>query len=193
LSEDLKAAAGAALQSAQWKDIRPQVAELFPPPAGKDNVALPPIGELAKRRGDIGRGKTLFATTGTCATCHVVNGEGKEVGPDLSEIGKKLGREALYESILYPSAGISHNYENHLLETKSGTVTNGLLVSQTAEEIVLKGADGLVRTFKRKDVETFDKTNVSLMPADLQKVLSAQDLTDVVEYLLTLKEPAKKK
>ena len=63
--------------------------------------------------------------------------------------------------------------------------------SQGRLEDIQREIDGL--RMKRKDVETFDKTNVSLMPADLQKVLSAQDLTDVVEYLLTLKEPAKKK
>jgi putative membrane-bound dehydrogenase-like protein len=193
LPDDLKVAAGAALQAATWKDVKQQAAELFPAPAGKDNVPLPPIGELAKRRGDAAKGQAVFATTGTCVNCHVVNGAGKEVGPDLSEIGKKLGREAVLESILYPSASISHNYETYNLETKAGTVASGLLVSQTAEEIVLKGADGLVRTFKRAEVESFDRSNVSLMPADIQKVLSAQDLADLTEYLLTLREAKVKK
>ena len=53
----------------------------------------------------------MFHTTGTCIQCHQVNGLGKEVGPNLSEIGKKLTKQALFESILYPSAGISHNFE----------------------------------------------------------------------------------
>jgi putative membrane-bound dehydrogenase-like protein len=192
LPEELKAAAGAALQAAVWNEVRQQAARWFPLPPAKDNRPLPPISELARQRGNVEKGKLLFNTTATCATCHAVNGVGKDVGPDLSEIGKKLGKEALYESILYPSASISHNYETYLLETKTGTSASGVMVSQTPEQVTLKGADAIVRTFKRADIETMEKSHVSLMPADLHKNLTAQDLADVVEYLLTLKEAQKK-
>ena len=74
-----------------------------------------------KAKGNAARGKLVFETTGTCAKCHVVNGQGKEVGPNLSEIGSKLSREAMFESILYPSAGISHNYETYLLLLTTAT------------------------------------------------------------------------
>ena len=70
----------------------------------------------------------------------------------------------------------------------SSWVVTGVLVSQTNDAITLKSADALVRTFKKEDVEAFKKQSVSLMPADLQKSLSAQDLADVVEYLGTLKK-----
>jgi len=133
----------------------------------------------------------VFAKAGTCAKCHVVNGEGKEVGPNLSEIGKKLSREALFESILYPSASISHNYETYIVETKAGSVTNGLLVSQTPTEITLKGADALVRSFKTADVESVTRSPISIMPADLHQAINTQELVDLVEFLLTLKEARK--
>jgi putative membrane-bound dehydrogenase-like protein len=193
LPEELKAAAGAGLEPAAWKDIRQQAAELFPLPAAKNNEAIPPISELVKHKGDVVRGKVLFATTGTCATCHIVHGAGKEVGPDLSEIGKKLSRESLYESILYPSASISHNYEMYVLATKNDTVVTGILVSQTPEQVTLKGADAILRTFKKTEIDTLEKSNVSLMPADLHKALTVQDLHDLVEYLLTLKQTQPKK
>ena len=125
------------------------------------------------------------------AKCHQVNGEGKNVGPDLSEIGKKLSREAVFESILYPSASISHNFETYIVETKKGTTANGLLVSKTAEEIAIKDAESIVRTFKMAEVESVAKSAVSLMPADLHQAITTQELTDVVEYLLTLREARK--
>ena len=55
-----------------------------------------------------------------CIKCHQVNGEGTEVGPNLSEIGTKLGKDALYESILDPSAGISFGFEPWQLTLKNG-------------------------------------------------------------------------
>jgi putative membrane-bound dehydrogenase-like protein len=192
LTEDLKAAAGAALHGAPWKDVKAQALELFPLPPTKDSVPLPPISELVKRKGNVKQGAELFAKAGTCANCHIVNGAGKEVGPNLSEIGKKLSREALYESILYPSASISHNYETYVVATKAGAVVSGVLVSQTPDEVTLKGADAIVRTFKKGEIESVEKTNVSLMPADLNKALTIQDLADIVEYMLTLKAAPKK-
>lgn len=188
LPEELKATAGVALNSVTWRDLKQPIAELFPLPPAKNNEKLPPISELVNRKGNIDQGKTIYNTIGTCASCHMVNGTGKEVGPNLSEIGAKLGREALYESILYPSAGISHNYEMYVVETKNGTAQSGVLVSQTPDEVALKGADAIVRAFKRAEIEEMKQSPVSLMPADLHKVLTAQDLADLVEYMLALKK-----
>jgi putative membrane-bound dehydrogenase-like protein len=188
LGEDLQPVAGSALGRAPWPDVKASAARLFPLPASKENRPLPPLAELVRLRGDPANGRKVFATTGTCATCHTVNGEGKDVGPDLSEIGKKLSREAVLEAIVFPSAGIDHNYETWVAELKSGGVVNGLLASKTAEGVSLKGADGIVRTFKRDEIDNLAKSPVSLMPADLAKALTVRELTDVVEYLLTLRE-----
>ncbi|MCA9174704.1 MAG: NPCBM/NEW2 domain-containing protein [Planctomycetales bacterium] len=187
LSESLTSSAAGALSSSPLPEIRTEALKLFPPPPSKDNQPIPAIRELVKLQGDIARGKQLFATTAQCANCHLVRKQGKEVGPDLSEIGKKLSREALFESILYPSAGISHNYENYLVRLEDGTVLNGILVSETDEQIVLKDDKAIVRNIPKADVERMRKLDISLMPSDLQKQMTIQDLLDVVEYLTTLK------
>jgi putative heme-binding domain-containing protein len=192
LARDLEIAAGSVLSVSTAKDIREAAARLFPPPTGKDKTPIPAISDLVKRQGNAGNGKLVFAKQGTCAKCHQINGEHKNVGPDLSEIGKKLAKEALYEAILYPSASIAHNYETWLVETKKGTQAQGLLVSKTAEEITIKDAESIVRTFKTAEVDTITRSPISLMPADLHLLMTTQELVDVVEYLVTLKEARKK-
>jgi putative heme-binding domain-containing protein len=187
LDESLVQAAAAALQAVTDPKLRETVTGLFPPPPGKEKP-LPPITELAKRKGEVGNGRLVFADTGTCAKCHQLKGIGQNVGPDLSEIGDKLSREALYESILYPSAGISHNYETYAAVTSDGNVVTGLLVSKTADEVSLKGSDAIVRTFKAADLEEMSKQEASLMPADIQKLMTEQELVDPVEFLTTLKK-----
>jgi putative membrane-bound dehydrogenase-like protein len=190
LEAALMPAAGFALHAANFGNLRDQVNRLFPLPPSKNSRPLPPLPDLIARRGDAGRGKTAFETSGTCSKCHIVNGQGKEVGPNLSEIGGKLSREAMFESILYPSAGISHNYETYTLVTSDGNVVSGIITSQTPEEIAVKGIDAIVRTYKRSDIEAMEKQKLSLMPADLQKLITADELVDIVQYLGTLK-PAK--
>lgn len=192
LHDDLHFAAGSALITSTSKEIRDQAAKLFPLPTTKDKTPVPAISDLVKTKGNVGNGQSIYAKQGKCADCHQVNGVGKIVGPDLSEIGKKLSREAVYESILFPSAGISHNYETYVVETKKGTTASGIVVSRTPEEVTIKGADALVRTFKMAEVETISRSPVSLMPADLHQAMTTQELTDLVEYLLTLREAKKK-
>ena len=101
----------AALHRVSWPEVRQKANELFPIAATKDNRPLPAMSNLVKKSGDIANGKIIFDGVGTCAKCHVVSGKGIEVGPNLTEIGTKLTKLAMYESILFPSAGISHNYE----------------------------------------------------------------------------------
>jgi putative membrane-bound dehydrogenase-like protein len=188
LDPGLTQATAFALHASANENVKQQAAKLFPLPPSKNDKPLPPLAQLLKTKGDVSRGKVVFNMTGTCAKCHVVNGEGKEVGPNLSEIGSKLSREAMFESILYPSAGISHNYETYVLLLDDGNQVSGILTSQTPEEVSIKGIDAIVRSYKRSQIEEMQKQSISLMPADLQKVMTAEELVDVVEYVSTLKK-----
>ncbi len=190
LDEGLREAASAALYASPVEEIRIRAARLFPLPPAVDAKPLPPIKQLARRMGDPRKGRIIFATTGTCAKCHVVNGEGKDVGPNLSEIGAKLSRPALYESILFPSAGISHNFAAYTLVLQSGNVVSGILTNRTADSIAIKGIDAITHTYAVSEVEEIKEQPISLMPADLQKAMTAEDLVNVVEYLTTLKPVA---
>jgi len=187
---ELKDVVAATLHGVQWGDIKELAKKLYPLPPGKDSEVIPPLPELAQRTGDVANGRIVFNTTGTCNKCHIVNGIGREVGPNISEIGKKLSKQAMFESILYPSAGISHNFEQWSITTVEGQVFAGLLVSSTDTETQIKDINGLVKTFKAAEIDEKVKQSVSLMPADLQKVMSVKELTDVVEYMATLKEAA---
>jgi len=190
LDDALASAASFQLHAAPWPEIKGEAAKLFPLPAAKDR-ALPAIGDLLKMKGDVTRGANVFAKTGECAKCHLVNGQGKEVGPNLSEIGGKLSRQAFFESVLYPSAGIAHSYETYAAVLASGNVVTGIKVSETPDNVTLKTADALVRTFPKSEIEEMKRQNISLMPADLQKTMTTQDLVDVVEYLTTLRKATK--
>jgi putative heme-binding domain-containing protein len=188
LPADLNFTAANILFASPDPAVRESAARYLELPVTAGATPLPPLPELIKMPGDAARGKQLFMTAATCNKCHVVNGEGKDVGPNLSEIGSKLAKDACLISILDPSAGISHNFETYLAVTADGKVISGLLVSKTDSEVVLKDANAIVHTLAVSDLDEFAKLPTSLMPADLQKTMSAQDLVDVVEYLLTLKK-----
>jgi putative heme-binding domain-containing protein len=188
LPENLTQAAAAALHTAPFDDIKQEATKRFPLPPSRNDQPLPALAELLKSQGDVAVGQKVYATVGKCATCHIVGKEGKEVGPNLSEIGSKLSREALFESILFPSAGISHNYETWSVATVDGNVITGILISQTPESVTIKNAEALVREIKKSDIDEMKKQSASLMPADLQKTMTAEELIDVIEYLQTLKK-----
>ncbi|WP_167546655.1 c-type cytochrome [Stieleria maiorica] len=180
--------AGALLARSKDGGIRDAAAKVLPQPALKDAKPLPPIDELAQLRGDVAAGLKLFRGEATCANCHIVNDYGKDVGPNLSEIGTKLSREAMLTAVLAPSAGISHNYENFSVLTEEGQVITGLKISQTDNEIVIRTADAIDRTIPGEEVVTIKKSDTSIMPENLHHITGQQGLVDIVEYMMTLKK-----
>ncbi len=188
LAEELTQAAAFGLQTQSFDEFKPEIAAIFPPAPARNDQPLPPLAQLLKTKGAIDKGKNVFNTVGKCNTCHVVNNEGKDVGPNLSEIGSKLSREALFESILFPSAGISHNYETWTVVTDAGNTLTGIKVSETGDTFVIRGSDAITRTLKKSEIEEVKKQTISLMPADLQKTMTAEELVDVIEYVQTLKK-----
>ena len=186
LPAEITFAVGNALYNSADKEIRTRAKLAIKLPATADSKPLPPINVLITQSGNPESGLKLFFNKGTCSKCHKVNGEGKEVGPSLSEIGSKLSPDALYTSILDPSAGVSHNYETYSLITIDGNIITGIKINDTDAEITLRTAEGIDKTTMKSDVDELIKTGVSLMPADLQRLLSVQELVDIVAYLATL-------
>src|SRR5262249_33089838 len=112
---------------------------------------------------------------------------GQSLGPDLSQIGKKLDKPRLLESILEPSKAIDPQFVSHLIETTSGEVVSGLLVRRTDSEIVLKKADGKEAAFAAVEVERCLPQQKSLMPELLLRDLSPQQAADLLEFLSGLR------
>jgi putative heme-binding domain-containing protein len=187
LAKTLEPVAALAVAACPWQDVKKAATGVLPLPKAKGGGELPSVGELVKRNGSSDRGKAVFAGGGTCAKCHIVGNEGKSVGPNLSGIGAKLSRPALYESILAPSAAISHNYETWVAQLADGRSVSGLLISRTPDEVVIRGPDGIDVKAAAKDIEELVKLPVSLMPADLAATLSAEELVDLIAWLETLK------
>jgi putative heme-binding domain-containing protein len=187
LPAEAKLLVGPALRSSQDQAVKSAAEELFP--AMKTSKApLPPVTDLAKRTGDLVHGKALFDGVATCNQCHMVGAQGKNVGPALTEIGDKLSREAMYVSILDPSAGISHNFEAYTVLMEDGSIVTGLLVSETESNLILKDSKGIERSMDRKEIDEYKKQEKSLMPENLQETMDEQGLVDLIEYLVSLKK-----
>lgn len=190
LAEELRFTATSELSRARWPEVQAKAAAMFPPLAGQNAEPLPPITELIKRTGDVANGRRVFhSPAAACATCHRVKGEGVDFGPDLSEIGTKLGKDALYEAILDPSAGVSFGYEAWQVQLKSGDEAYGLLAGETAGDIAIKAAGGLVTRYPISEIQGRQKMKLSIMPAGLHQGLTVAELVDLVEYLATLRKP----
>ena len=140
-------------------------------------------------KGDIARGKELFFdTTGVqCKSCHRIDGVGKQLGPDLNEIGKKYDRAQLLESLLQPSKKIDPKYITFVIETESGQVHSGLIVERTPEEIVLKDNEHKILRIPTSEVEVLLPQRKSLMPEMLLRDLTAEQAANLLEYLASLK------
>jgi putative heme-binding domain-containing protein len=145
--------------------------------------------ELLKLAGDVERGKQLFHKTSgvQCRSCHKIAGDGTEVGPELSQIGKKHDRAKLLESILEPSKNIEPQYVTWVVETTAGKVVTGLLVHKDGNEIVLKDVQNKEHRIATGDVEATHQQQKSLMPELLVREMTAQQVADLLAYLASLK------
>jgi putative heme-binding domain-containing protein len=188
LPADVRFTASTELNTVRWDDLKSQAAALLPLPQGRNAQPLPPLAELLKLNGDVPRGEQVFFREETqCAKCHQVGDRGTGFGPALTEIGTKLGKDALYEAILDPSAGISFDYEAWEIVTRRGDEHAGIVVSESPSELTLKNAQAVVLRLNKADIARRQKMKLSIMPAGLQLTMSQQDLVDLVEYLSRLR------
>jgi len=144
---------------------------------------------LLAMAGSAESGRELFFRDGTstCKSCHRIAGQGTDIGPDLSQIGKKYPRPELLTHILEPSKLIDPKYVPYVLETTEGRVLSGLLIEKTDDIVRLRDAKNEEVKVPAGEVELLVPQQKSLMPELLLRDLTPQQVADLIAYLSSLK------
>ena len=136
--------------------------------------------------GVIDRGRAVFDGKGACATCHRVNASGARLGPDLSNIGQLRRAVELETSIVNPSAEVLATNRTYRVISKDGTTTTGRLLNLDSFTVQMLDSKEQLRSFEKSALRSYGFVDQSPMPSYSGK-LNAQELADVVSYLVSLK------
>ena len=141
--------------------------------------------EASLKRGDVGEGRQLFFGKATCFTCHSVEKNGGQFGPDLTNIGEIRSKHDLLEAIVYPGASFAREHETSKIITKTNTYT-GIITEQLADAITIATGPGATVRVPRSEISSIELQNISMMPPGLDKILDNQELSNLMAYLVSL-------
>lgn len=158
-------------------------------------LTAPPMKKYAASLsgGSVDRGRDVFMNHGAaqCVRCHIVDGYGAEVGPELTTIGQSRDRAYLLEAIVDPGAAVAPGYGTMVLTQKNGQTVSGLLMSENSDGVELKMADGTIQTIA-DDAIASKQPPISGMPP-MGLLLNPREVRDLVAYLGSLKGSGRKK
>lgn len=159
------------------------------PEASKKKIIpwVPPI-EVDPKEGEL----VFFDETRdvSCSKCHVLSGKGSKVGPELTGIGAVQTPQYLIESILKPSEVIVKGFETMYLITTDGMAYNGIIQSQSEEEVVLlvdEEGEIVEYVFYPDEIEQMQKQDISMMPGNFSEMLTTKEFYGVISFLLSQK------
>jgi cytochrome c oxidase cbb3-type subunit 3 len=139
----------------------------------------------ATAAGDPLRGKTLFEGKGKCVTCHIVDGAGGRLGPELTRIGQVRRAVELEQSVLAPEAEVLPTNRFYRVVTRDGTTVTGRLLNHDTFTVQLLDSSERLRSFAKSELKGQGFVTTPMPSA--KGTLAPQEVTDVVSYLVSLK------
>jgi putative heme-binding domain-containing protein len=138
------------------------------------------LDHFALDRADLGRGRVVFERV--CSACHKLYGRGGEIGPDLTGSGRD-NLDYLLENIVDPAATVSADFRMMVVAMRDGRVLNGLAKGESPRTLTLQTqTDAIV--LDRSEIEALKPSASSLMPEGLLDTLSAEEVRDLIAYLV---------
>ncbi|MDR3405478.1 MAG: c-type cytochrome [Chthoniobacter sp.] len=134
---------------------------------------------------DFEQGKAMFTST-LCIRCHHFNGEGGNIGPDISGAGNRYTLRDLLENIIEPSKVISNQYGTDQIELKDGSTVIGRVVVEDKDKLSVMTsalAPEVLTPVKTSDVKSRKPYPVSMMPVGLVNALNRDELLDLLAYI----------
>lgn len=135
--------------------------------------------------GNFRRGRNIFygGEAAQCTRCHVIQGEGSDVGPALAGVASRMDRRGLLQSIVAPSAVLAPGYGVESLTLNDESKITGFKIEENATELILK-VDGKLQTIAKDGIKN-RITAPSSMPV-MTAILSKSEIRDLVAFLVTL-------
>ena len=148
----------------------------------------------AQPAGNAEHGKELFNGSAACSSCHMIQGKGGRLGPDLSTVGASRSTEYLVESVRNPSRRLAQGifeamkefpqeYELVSVVTADGTKLTGVVLNEDQFTLQMLDAREQLHLLEKSKLRSFEKSRESAMPAYDQKALSDKDVQDLIAYL----------
>lgn len=148
----------------------------------------------AQPLGSAEHGKELFFGTAGCSTCHMIQGKGGRLGPDLSTVASSRSTEYLVESLRNPSKRLAQGifeamkefpeeYESVSVVTADGTKLSGVVLNEDQFTLQMLDTREQLHVFEKDKLRSFETRRESAMPAYDEKMLNDKDLQDLLAYL----------
>lgn len=147
--------------------------------------------------GDAALGKALFYGDANCSGCHMIEGKGGRLGPDLTSVAGARTLEALVRSVREPSQRLAQGlieptkefaqeYETVTVVTAEGKEIRGVALNEDSFSIQLMDESEKLHLLEKDKLKSFSKTRNSMMPKYNESLLSDKDLQDILAYLVSV-------
>src|ERR1700732_3001425 len=147
--------------------------------------------------GNADHGKELFFGPAACSSCHMIQGKGGRLGPDLTSTGSSRSTEYIVDSLRNPSKRLaqgiseamkefSQEYETVNVVDARGQKFQGVVLNEDNFTVQMLDTREQLHLFEKDKLKSYEKTRESLMPKYDEKMLPEKDLRDIVAYLLSL-------
>jgi PQQ-dependent dehydrogenase (methanol/ethanol family) len=133
--------------------------------------------------GDRSSGERFFFDKGQCASCHMIDGRGAAVGPDLSNVAREMTVAEIRTSLVDPGAHITPGYQQVTVRLQNGETLRGFARSQTNFEIALQDGNGQFHLLGENEIASITPDKQSAMPA---VNANPEELQNLVAFLSRL-------
>ena len=163
--------------------IRQRAVQMFGPIAAAHPEVIQKFKPALSLRGDSGRGQTIFRLR--CAGCHVPPGPAPEnsLGPPLFR-ARNFTKDQLLSRIIEPSLAVRPDYRTQVVASKEGLSLFGVVLDTNPRTLTLRQSSGQPVVFPVSNLSAVEARNWSLMPDGLESGMSAQDMADLMEFVL---------
>jgi putative heme-binding domain-containing protein len=141
-------------------------------------------GGAANLKGDPAAGAKLFFGEARCSECHMMQGQGGFIAPDLTDFGRTHSARVIRQTILQPNKDLLPRWELVRVVTHSGRHFSGLVRNEDNFSIALLSEDGTFHLLMKSDVAHMTHEARSIMPDDYGRKLSSQQLDDLASFLI---------
>ena len=137
--------------------------------------------------GNVTAGRRLFTGEGNCSICHMVNGDGGRVGPDLSTVGNRRDPDELRTDLTDPNEDLAPRWWRIRVTRENGSVVEGFRMSEDTFTIRIMDDSENLWSFSKGQIRSFERIETSTM-ASVEPTLTASEVDDLVAYLFSLRK-----